>query len=397
IAKNREEGATHARSLREEVTGTLRGMNDTVVRTLGDMSSAQHRRLEGFSSQLAGLTESNERRMEALRSAVDARLVQIQNENSKKLEEMRKTVDENLHGTLERRLGEAFSFVSERLEQVHKGLGEMQSLATGVGDLKRVLSNVKVRGILGENQLGALLEEIFAPDQYASNVATREGSGDRVEFAIRLPGKDEMEGKEVLLPIDAKFPTEDYQRLVGASERADAEAVAAEGRNLEARIADAARQIRDKYLNPPRTTDFAIMYLPSEGLYAEVVRRPGLVVRIQRDCQVVVAGPSTAAAMFNALLMGFRTLAIQKRASEVWAVLGAVKTEFGKFGEVLAKVKKKIDEASNTIDSAEQRTRVIQRKLRQVEELPAAEATRLLGAPEAADAPSDEQPSGGEL
>jgi len=390
IAKNREEASSHARSLREEVGATLKGTNDTLVRTLGEVSAAQHKRLEGFSAQLTGLTESNEKKMEGLRSAVEAKLAHIQDDNSKKLEEMRKTVDEKLHGTLEKRLGEAFSLVNERLEQVHKGLGEMQTLASGVGDLKKVLTNIKVRGTWGEMQLGNLLEQILSPDQYASNVVTREGSGEQVEFAIKLPGKDEMEGKEVWLPLDAKFPKEDYERLVEASESGDADGVAAAGQKLEANIRGEAKKIRDKYLNPPHTTDFGIMFLPSEGLYAEVLRRPGLVTTLQQEYRVCVAGPTTLAALLNSLQMGFRTLAIQKRSSEVWTILGAVKTEFGKFGEVLDKVKKKIDEASNTIDSAAVRTRSIQRKLRTVEELPPTEARALLGSPEAAPPPADD-------
>jgi DNA recombination protein RmuC len=388
IAKNREEASSHARSLREEVGATLKGTNDTLVRTLGEVSAAQHKRLEGFSTQLTGLTESNEKKMEGLRSAVEAKLAQIQDDNSKKLEEMRRTVDEKLHGTLEKRLGEAFSLVNQRLEQVHKGLGEMQTLASGVGDLKRVLTNVKVRGTWGEMQLGNLLEQVLSPEQYASNVVTRQGSGEQVEFAIRLPGKDE----EVWLPLDAKFPKEDYERLVEASERGDVDGVAAAGQKLEANIRGQAKKIRDKYLNPPHTTDFGIMFLPSEGLFAEVLRRPGLVTALQQEYRVNVAGPTTLAALLNSLQMGFRTLAIKKRSSEVWTILGAVKTEFGKFGEVLDKVKKKIDEASNTIDSAAVRTRSIQRKLRTVEELPAAQAQVLLRPPEA---PADGADDGG--
>jgi DNA recombination protein RmuC len=391
IAKNREEASSHARSLREEVGATLKGTNDTLVKTLGEVSAAQHKRLEGFSSQLTALTASNEKKMEGLRSAVEAKLAQIQDDNSKRLEEMRKTVDEKLQGTLEKRLGEAFSLVNERLEQVHKGLGEMQTLASGVGDLKKVLTNVKVRGTWGEMQLGNLLEQILSPEQYASNVVTREGSGELVEFAIRLPGKDEMEGKAVWLPLDAKFPKEDYERLVDASERGDVDGVAAASQKLEATIRGEAKKIRDKYLDPPHTTDFGIMFLPSEGLFAEVLRRPGLVTTLQQEYRVNVTGPTTLAALLNSLQMGFRTLAIQKRSSEVWTVLGAVKTEFGKFGEILDKVKKKIDEASSTIDSAAIRTRSIQRKLRTVEELPAAQSQALLGPPEA---PADEAVEG---
>lgn len=394
FGKNREEASNQARQIREEVGITLKGANDTLVKTLGDISKTQHERLEG-------LTGSSEKKMDALKAAVEQKLAQLQEDNAKKLEEMRKTVDENLHGTLEKRLGESFSLVSERLEQVHKGLGEMQTLASGVGDLKKVLTNVKIRGTWGEMQLANLLEQIFSPDQYAPNVATRDGTAERVEFAVKLPGKAEAPGQEVWLPIDAKFPLEDYERLVDASERADVDAVAAAGAQLEARIRNSAKDIRDKYLNPPKTTDFGIMFLPYESLYAEVLRRRGLVGALQQDYRVIVAGPTTLAALLNSLQMGFRTLAIQKRSSEVWTILGAVKTEFGKFGEVLDKVKKKIDEAAHTIETAEQRTRAIGRKLRSVEELPAADASALLESSpenfgdEAEGGPSRALPEGG--
>lgn len=377
-----QDNSTHARGLREEVGTEIKGVTENLVQTLGSMAQSQHDRLEGFSKQTANLVESNERKMGELRASVEQKLTQIQADNAARLEEMRRTVDEKLHGTLEKRLGESFSLVNERLEQVYKGLGEMQTLASGVGDLKKVLTNVKVRGTWGEMQLANLLEQILSPDQYAANVATKEGSAERVEFAIRLPGRDDMEGKEVWLPIDAKFPKEDYERLVEASENADAEAVAAASRQLEASVKSAAKDIHDKYLNPPRTTDFGIMFLPSEGLYAEVLRRPGLVTTLQSEHRVNVTGPTTLGALLNSLQMGFRTLAIQQRSSEVWTILGAVKTEFGKFGDILDKVKKKIDEASNTIDTAAVRTRVIQRKLRSVEELPTADARALLGEPE---------------
>lgn len=383
IVKAREEASSQARGLRQEVNTTLKGAGETQVITLGEMSASQHRRLEEFSAQIGKLSESNEKRLENLRVAVEQKLTQIQQDNAAKLEEMRKTVDENLHGTLEKRLGESFSLVNERLEQVYKGLGEMQTLASGVGDLKKVLTNVKVRGMLGETILGNLLEQVFNPDQYATNVVTKEGSGERVEFAIRFPGRDKAEGEEMWLPIDAKFPKEDYERLVDAAERGDVNAVAAAGDQLEARIKNSAKDIRDKYLNPPRTTDFGIMFLPDEGLFAEVVRRPGLKEILQRDYHVTVTGPTTLGALLDSLLMGFRTLAIQKRSSEVWMILGAVKTEFAAFGDVLKKVKKKIDEASNTIDSAEIRTRAIHRKLRGVEELPTPNAKALLESPDA--------------
>jgi DNA recombination protein RmuC len=292
---------------------------------------------------------------------------------------MQKVVDEKLQGTLEKRLGESFKQVSERLEQVHKGLGEMQSLANGVGDLKRVMTNVKSRGTWGEFQLSAILEQVLSPDQYEANVATKPGGSERVEFAIRLPGKDDADGAVVYLPIDAKFPSEDYQRLIDAQDAADPDGVATASKQLENAIKSCAKDISTKYLSPPHTTDFGIMFLPTEGLYAEVVRRAGLVEHCQRHCRVVVAGPTTLAAILNSLQMGFRTLAIQKRSSEVWKVLGAVKTEFGKFGDVIAKVKKKLQEAANTVDQAEPRTRVMTRELRNVEQLPADQAVAVLG------------------
>ncbi len=386
-----EAGQASAKQLREEVSSGLKAFSDSVVRNMGEMANLQKLQLEAFSGRLTALTESNERRLGELRTAVEEKLTQLQADNAARLEEMRKTVDEKLQGTLEKRLSESFTLVSERLEQVHKGLGEMQSLASGVGDLKKVLTNVKTRGTWGEIQLGNLLEQILTPDQYSRNVATRDGGGERVEFAIKLPGRDEMEGKNVWLPIDAKYPSEDYQRLIEASERADAEAVEAAARQLEQRVKASARDIRDKYVNPPNTTDFGIMFLPSEGLYAEVLRRPGLVEVLQRDYRVSVAGPTTLAALLNSLQMGFRTLAIQKRSSEVWKVLGAVKTEFGRFSEVIGKVQKKLEEASNTIGAAQQRTRAIERKLRDVQELPTAESQLLLGEAEPAgpDVPGD--------
>ncbi len=314
------------------------------------------------------LTRLQEERFEALRHTVERRLQDLQADNNRKLEQMRATVDEKLHDTLEKRLGESFRQVSERLEQVYKGLGEMRSLAVGVGDLKKVLTNVKTRGTWGEIRLGAILEQILTPDQYDVNVATRKGSNDRVEYAVRLPGQDPSE--TVWLPIDAKFPQEDYQRLVDAQEAADREQAEKSVRSLEVRIKGEAKYIREKYIDPPHTTDFGIMFLPVEGLYAEVLRRPGLCDFLQREYRVVVTGPTTLAALLNSLQMGFRTLAVEKRSSEVWQLLGAVKTEFGKFGEVLAKTKKKLQEASNTIDSAQVRTRVITRKLSKIQDAP---------------------------
>jgi len=320
--------------------------------------------------------QASETRLEALRRTMDEKLSALQQDSARQLEEMRRTVDEKLQGTLEQRLGEAFRAVGERLEAVQRGIGEMQSLASGVGDLKKVLGNVKVRGTWGEIQLGNLLAQMLAPEQYALNVATRPHAAERVEFAVRLPGSER--GAEVLLPIDSKFPIEDYQRLVDASERADAAAVEECGRQLEARIKACAQDIRDKYVNPPSTTDFGILFLPTEGLYAEVARRSGLIELLQRDHRVVVAGPTTLAALLNSLQMGFRTLAIQKRSSEVWQVLGAVKTEFGRFGEVLAGVEKKLVEASHKLGAVGTRSRAIERQLRSVQELPAAEAQAVL-------------------
>jgi DNA recombination protein RmuC len=332
---------------------------------------------ESLTGQLHQLMQRNTEGMDTLRHAIETRLAAIQTDNNQKLELMRQTVDEKLHNTLEQRLGESFKLVSDRLEQVHKGLGEMQTLASGVGDLKKVLSNVKVRGTWGEVQLDNLLDQILSADQYAKNVATRPKSSERVEFAIKLPGRD-ADDSVVWLPIDAKFPLEDYQKLVEAQEMGDLTTMEDAGRALENRIKAEAKTIRDKYIEPPYTTDFGLLFLPIEGLYAEVIRRPGLSDFLQREYRVTLTGPTTLTAILNSLQMGFRTLAIEKRSSEVWQVLGAVKTEFGKFGDVLAKTKKKLDEARNSIDQAETRTRVIDRKLRQVESLPATAARGLL-------------------
>ena len=327
--------------------------------------------------RLAALTADNEKRMGEVRATLEAKLSAIQQDNAAKLEQMRATVDEKLQSTLETRLGQSFKLVSDRLEAVQRGLGEMQNLAIGVGDLKRVLTNVKKRGTFGEVQLGALLEDMLTAEQYASNVITVPGTNDRVEFAIRMPGQEE--GEHVYLPIDAKFPVEDYQRLLDAQEAADIDAANAAGRALENRVRDEAKRIQSKYVSPPHTTDFAVLYLPTEGLYAEVIRRPGLFESLQRDHRVTVAGPTTLSALLNSLQMGFRTLAIAKRSSEVWKILGAVKTEFGKFGVVLDKTRKQLDTVRNSIDSAGQRTRVIERKLREVETLSVTDTAGLLG------------------
>jgi DNA recombination protein RmuC len=344
---------------------------------LGRMAEQQAASLERFAhtlgEQLRALSEATERRLIEMRGAVETKLATIQADNEKKLEQMRATVDEKLHATLEQRLGESFKQVAERLEQVHRGLGEMQTLAQGVGDLKRVLTNVKSRGVFGEVQLAGLLEQVFTPEQYATNVVTVPGSSERVEFAVRLPGRSD-DGAPLWLPIDAKFPREDYERLLDAQDRADREAADAAGKALEQRIRDEARSIAIKYVAPPHTTDFAILFLPTEGLYAELLRRPGLMELLQREHRVSLAGPTTLLAMLNSLQMGFRTLVLEKRSSEVWKVLGAVKTEFGRFGAVLAKTRKKLEEATRTIDDAGVRTRAIDRQLRVVEALPEAEA-----------------------
>jgi len=306
--------------------------------------------------------------LESVRSTVDLRLKELQEDNSKQIDKMRATVDEKLQGTLEKRLGESFKLVSDRLEQVHQGLGAMQQLASDVGGLQKVLSNVKMRGGWGEVQLGALLEQLLTPEQFARNVKTREESADHVEFAIKLPGDEN--GAPVWLPIDAKFPTEDYQRLIAAQEKGDANAVEESMKSLETQLRRSAKDICQKYINPPRTTDFALMFLPTEGLYAEAIRRVGLVEQVQRDCRVVFAGPTTLAALLNSLQMGFRTLAIQRRSSEVWNLLAGVKTEFGKFGEALSGVKEKLDQAARKMEDVDVRSRAITRKLRDVEELP---------------------------
>jgi DNA recombination protein RmuC len=328
FSRNREEGASSAKSQREELAKSLEGVRGTV----------------------------------------DLRLKELQQDNAKQIDKMRATVDEKLQGTLEKRLGESFKLVSERLEQVHKGLGAMQQLASDVGGLQKVLSNVKMRGGWGEVQLGNLLEQVLTTDQFARNVKTRDDSGDRVEFAIKLPGDEN--GAPVWLPIDAKFPTEDYQRLLAAQDKGDLVGIDDAMKSLETQLKKSAKDICQKYINPPRTTDFAVMFLPTEGLYAEAIRRIGLVEQVQRDCRVIFAGPTTLAALLNSLQMGFRTLAIQKRSGEVWNLLATVKTEFGKFGEALTAVKDKLDQAARHVDNVAVRSRVITKKLRDVEELP---------------------------
>jgi DNA recombination protein RmuC len=340
---------------------------------------------DSLNQALATMTESNAQRMLEVRATLEHKIRDLQTDNGQRLEEMRKTVDEKLHATLETRLSESFRQVSERLERVHQGLGEMQQLAIGVGDLKRVLTNVKTRGTWGEVQLAMLLEQVLTVDQYAKNVETVAGTNARVEFAIKLPGQVDG-GKPVWLPIDAKFPKEQYERLLDAADRADADGVLKFGAELERAVRSEAKTICDKYVSPPQTTDFAILFLPTEGLYAEVMRRPGLADDLQRTLRVTIAGPSTLSAILNSLQMGFRTLALEQRSSEVWQVLGAVKTEFGKFGDVLAATRTTLERAAKNIENAEVRSRQMARKLKSVEALPSEAAQLMLGA---GDEPAD--------
>lgn len=377
VARNREEMSNNARMTREEQNQSLKGFNDSVLAQMAEISNLQRNQLDIFARQMNHLTQTNEQKLELLRKTVEEQLLHLQKDNSQKLEQMRVTVDEKLTSTLEKRLGESFKLVSDRLEMVHKGLGEMQTLASGVGDLKKVLTNVKTRGIWGEVQLGNLLEQVLTPEQYALNVATKPGSNDRVEFAIKIPAKDGNDSI-IWLPIDAKFPLEDYERLLDAQDKGDLSLMEEAGKSLENRIKSEAKSIHLKYIDPPHTTDFGILFLPIEGLYAEVLRRPGLCDQLQRDYKVVITGPTTLAALLNSLQMGFRTLAIEKRSSEVWNLLGAVKTEFGKFVEILEKTQKKLQEASHTIETATKKSRTIERKLKTVQTLPIEESTALL-------------------
>jgi DNA recombination protein RmuC len=378
LARNREEAQLSARQGREENASAVSAFGDSLLKRMSELAGLQKDQLDIFAGQLKSLTTSNEGRMDKLRETLEERLRLIQEDSARKLEQMRATVDEKLHDTLEKRLGESFKLVSERLELVQRGLGEMQTLASGVGDLKKVLTNVKTRGTFGEIQLSSLLEQVLAPGQYDSNVETRKGSGQRVEFALKLPGRDGTADGMVWLPLDAKFPQEDYLRLVEAQESADIPAAAEASKQLDKSVRLMAAQIRDKYLDPPHTTDFGVMFLPTEGLFAEVLRRPGLFDALQRDFKVMIAGPTTLAAMLNSLQMGFRTLAIEKRSAEVWNLLGAVRTEFSKFGQVLEKTSKKLQEAGNHIDQAAVRSRSIEKKLKGVQEMPGSEATALL-------------------
>ena len=386
----RDEVARSAGGTRSELAQTLGTFQQTLLTQQGDVARTQNEQIDSFriqlgatqqhqadalqrfsqtlAEQLRALAQSNDVRLNEVRTMVEAKLSAIQADNEKKLEQVRATVDEKLHATLEQRLGESFKQVADRLDQVHRGLGEMQVLAKDVGSLNRVLNNVKSRGTFGEVQLAGLLEQVFTPDQYGVNVETVPGSGARVEFAIKLPGRRD-DGLPLWLPIDAKFPREDYERLLDAQERADKPEAEAAGKALETRLRLEAKTIREKYVAPPHTTEFAILFVPTEGLYAEALRRPGLMEALQREYRVTLAGPTTLLATLTSLQMGFRTLALEKRSAEVWEVLGAVKTEFGKFGEVLAKTKKKLEEASNTIDQAQVRTTAMTRKLKSVEAL----------------------------
>jgi len=401
----RREVSDSARSQRTELTQVFTAFQEAVTRQAGEATRTQNAQIDALaqqftllqksltdtlSAQLSSLSEANVRRLAEVRGTLEAQLAILHQTNAAKLDEMRHTVDEKLQNTLEARLGESFKQVAERLEQVHHGLGQMQNLAQGVGDLQRVLTNVKTRGMFGEVQLEALLEQVLTPEQYGKQVETKPRSNQRVDFAVKFPGRS-ADGTPVWLPIDAKFPREDYERLLDAHDRADAVGVESAGRALEARIRAEAKSICENYLSPPDTTDFAILFLPIESLYAEVLRRPGLMDKIQRDYRVTLAGPTTLLAMLNSLHMGFRTLALEQQASEVWQVLGAVKTEFEKFGEWVAKIKEQVSKASETLEKAETRTKMMRRALRKVEALPDAKAQALLPG---IDDSGDEEPGG---
>ena len=380
----REESARGARDLRQEVASGQKGQADSLVRAIGEMGQAQTERLDQLARQLKALTDSNQDRLEAIRTTLEGQMRQLQESNEKRLDQMRQTVDEKLQSTLDKRLGESFKLVGERLEAVQRGLGEMQSLAAGVGDLKRVLSNVKARGTWAEVQLGAILEQTLTPDQYARNVHTKEASPEVVEYAVRLPGPGGGDS-QMWLPVDSKFPQEDYLRLLDAADAADPDAVQKAAAGLMRAVQSSAKDIRDKYIDHPRTTDFAIMFLPTEGLYAEVLRQPGLVEDLQSKYRVVVAGPTTMTAILSSLRMGFQTVALEKRSQEIQMVLAAVKTEFGRFGDVLDRVRKQLSTASKTIDQTQVRTRAMERALRDVQELPEGEAARVLSIEEPED------------
>jgi DNA recombination protein RmuC len=375
----RYEISESSRTGRQELQQSLNSFQQSQAEQMG---SLQKHLGDTLSNQIRALSESNAQRLQEVRHTLDAQLLQLQQSNAAKLDEMRKTVDEKLQSTLEARLSESFKQVADRLEQVHQGLGQMQSLAQGVGDLQRVLTNVKTRGIFGEVQLEALLEQVLTPEQYAKQVETRPRSNQRVDFAIRFPGRGGESGEPVWLPVDAKFPREDYERLLDAHDRADPAAAELAAKALESRIRNEARSIAENYLAPPHTTDFAILFLPIESLYAEVLRRPGLMDSLQRDYRVTLAGPTTLLAMLNSLHMGFRTLALEQQASEVWKVLGAVKTEFERYGDWVAKVREQVQKAADTLDRADTRSRQMRRALKNVEALPDGEAQALLPTPD---------------
>jgi DNA recombination protein RmuC len=358
FSRMREESSASGKAQREELAGALKNVSETTLKSLTEISGMLRDQLDLVTGQARRLTDN-----------VDSRLKELREENTGQLEKMRATVDEKLQGTLEKRLSESFKLVSERLEQVHHGLGAMQQLASDVGGLQKVLANVKTRGGWGEVQLGNLLEQVLTQDQFARNVRTREESGENVDFAIKLPGDEN--GAPVWLPIDAKFPTEDYQRLLAAQDEGNVDLIEGAMKGLETQLRKNAKDICAKYINPPRTTDFALMFLPTEGLYAEAIRRVGLVEQVQRDCRVIFAGPTTLAALLNSLQMGFRTLAIQKSSSEVWNLLATVRNEFGKFGDALSKVREKLDQASRDMDKVEVRSRAITKQLQKAENLPA--------------------------
>ena len=380
FGRNREESQRSFKENREELNQSFKLLGDTLTKTVAELSNAQKGQFELFSNRQEQIRKDSEANLKEIRETVEKKLQTLQEENSKKLEEMRKVVDEKLQETVEKRFNESFKLINERLEQVHKGLGEMQSLASGVGDLKKVLTNVKTRGNLGEIQLGAILEQILSPEQYEQNAVVRENSSERVEYVVKLPGKNN-DDRSLLLPIDSKFPNEDYQRLLDAYENEnlsvrDRESVS---KQFENSVKKSAKDIRNKYINPPVTTDFAILFVPTEGLYAEILRRTGLFETLQRDYKITVVGPTNLVAFLSSLQMGFKTLAIEKRSGEVWEILGAVKTQFSSFGDILEKTKRKLQQATNDIDKAGVRSRAIERKLRTVHVLPQEQTIELLG------------------
>jgi len=378
FSRSREEINKNAREDRSELGENLNLFSEKFEKNITELNEQQRQKFRDFGEEQQKIRAETESKLEKIRETLETQIKYLQEENAKKLEEMRNTVDEKLQTTVEKRFNESFKLISDRLEQVHKGLGEMQTLATGVGDLKKVLSNVKTRGNLGEIQLESILDQIFSPEQYEKNVQIKEGTSERVEFAIKMPGTGN-DKRGLLLPIDSKFPVEDYQRLMEAYENAGKiDQIESIGRQFENAVKKNAKDIREKYINPPVTTDFAIMFVPTEGLYAEILRRTGLFEILRREFRVTVVGPTNLSALLSSLQMGFKTLAIEKRSSEVWEILGAVKTEFGKFGDVLEKTKKKLVEATNTIDNAGVRSRSIERQLGKVQELPSPESGKLL-------------------